>query len=347
VASPCVTDDVFDGTEATGTHPVSIDFVYGTGIGWAMAWLSGSSVYFRAMNSGGNPLTGDFLVDGAGGANRSMPLVAAGTGSDDELSAVVFGRSDQTAQYRLLENLSPGFNPVVASSGDLGGSGIPVPTGIAERGASTSLSATVHAGAATLTLFDSDGYQGSTTFGSAVQSAAPVTLSDGSFAVAYVEDGVLKFATAPDDVSSSTLHGALTGTSPLGSGPEHHVAAARIGDQVVAVWVDASGVHLTRVEEDGTAGGTSLVQAGNGLSYPRIIARSDYFGISWLDPDDQALFIRRFSTDFTTCENRFQVASGVADEAYGMAVDAVSSRYTVGFAYNTTRIRLGTIDCGE
>ncbi|HEY6722617.1 MAG TPA: hypothetical protein VI197_01260 [Polyangiaceae bacterium] len=345
--SPCIIDESFDLTEEnTGAHPASLmQGRNNSARPWDFSWVDGNDVYAAARNSNGSELLGPTLLDGSG--TQGAPVIA----THGQYAYVAYGELAGGDARIVMQRLNP-LEPVEVVRDDTGvldSETAPRVVGVTHRGTSSDLlvAAIASDDSGLLALFRDGQFVTSLDVPGSFDDLTPLDLGE-SFAIASIEDGSLRIALVPYDLSGVDLPVEVEGASPIA--PALGSISATVTDGGAAlVWLEANGVYLTTVDDEGAAEGSPIAVAPGTNALPKLDVLAAHLFVSWIDTGTDTLYLQRVPSDLSGgAERPLVVETGVAELSYGLAADSYSSSTpTLALVYSTERLRMSIVTCPE
>lgn len=341
--SPCSSEDSFDVTESTGTHPAALMLrVDNSSRSWDFSWIESDDIYVSARSSTGSVLLDPTLLDDTGTHGASA------IATHSQYAFIAYGEFASGNARIVMNRLNP-LEPETVDQDDTGtldGDAAPRVVGITRRGSTSDMlvAAIGSDGSGLLALFSDGQYITSQTLPGSLDDLTPFDLG-GSFAIAYIEDGSLQVALVPYDLSevepAAEIEEALPIAPALGS-----LDGSSTDSGAALVWLEANGVYLTTVDDDGLAERSPISVAPGTNVLPKVEASGAHLFVSWIDTTTDTLYLQRVPGDLSsTTEQPFAVEDGVTDVRYGLGADGFSSTPTLALVYSTDRLRMSILTC--
>lgn len=341
--SPCSSEDSFDVTQSTGTRPAALMLgVNNSSRSWDFSWLESDDVYVSARSSAGSVLLGPTLLDDTGTHNASA------IATHNQYAFIAYGEFASGNARIVMNRLNPMEPGTVGQddTGTLDGDAAPRVVGITRRGSTDDMlvAAIGSDGSGLLALFSDGEYITSQTVPGSLDDLTSFDLG-GSFAIAYIEDGSLQVALVPYDLSDVEPPAEIEEASPIA--PALGSLDGRSTDTGAAlVWLEANGVYLTTLDDDGLAERSPISVAPGTNVLPKVDASGAHLFVSWIDTTTDTLYLQRVPGDLSsTTEQPFAVEDGVADVRYGLGADGFSITLTLALVYSTDRLRMSILTC--
>lgn len=341
--SPCESEGPFNVTLTTGTHPAALMLGLNNSTRlWDFSWVENDDVYVSARSANGSVLLDPELLDGTG--THSASVIA----TQGQYAFVAYGELASGNARIVMSQLNPlDADTVMSDATDtLESDTAPRVVGVTHRGSSSDMlvAALDSEGAGLLALFSDGQFVTSLTVPGSFDDLTPLDLGE-SFAIASIEDGSLQVALVPYDLSSVELPVEVEGASPiapaLGS-----LSGTATDDGAALVWLEANGVHLTIVDDDGVAESSPISVAAGTNALPKLDVLGPHLFVSWIDTSSDTLYVQRVLGDLSgDAEQPFEVEAGVAEVGYGLAADPFSGTPTLALVYSTDRLRMSIITC--